>query len=152
MVRVPFQPSPRSVVSVMLELAAVSAKDVVCDLGSGDGRIVIAAAQYQGARGIGYDIDPRRTNEAWKFARRQGVSGVRFVTGDLFEADLSAATVVTLFLGPHVNLSLRPKLRRELRPGARVVSFYWDMEDWQPERTMTLPDGPVHLWTIPGAA
>lgn len=134
--------------SAMLDLAAVTAGDTVFDLGSGDGRILIAAAQFQHARGIGYDIDPKRTNEAWKFARRQGVSGVRFVTGDLFEADLSAATVVMLFLSPHVNLSLRSKLQRELKPGTRVVSFYWDMGDWQPDRTLTLPDGPVHLWTI----
>ena len=97
-------------------------------------------------------IDPRRTNEAWKFARRQGVSGVRFVTGDLFDADISAATVVALFLGPAVNLTLRPKLLRELTPGTRVVSFYWDMGEWAPDRTLTLPDGPLHLWTIPRAA
>ena len=136
----------------MLELAAVTSRDVVCDLGSGDGRILIAAAQYLRARGVGYDIDPRRTSEAWRFARRQGVSGVRFVTGNLFEADLSAATVVTLFLWPQVNLLLRPKLCRELQPGARVVSFYWDMGDWAPDRTLRLPDGPLYLWTIPRGA
>lgn len=136
----------------MLDLAAVHSRDIVCDLGSGDGRIPIAAAQCQRARGIGYDIDPRRTNEAWKFARRQGVSGVRFVTGNLFDADISAVTVVTLFLWPHVNLALRPKLRRDLKPGSRIVSFYWDLGDWVPDRTLTLPDGPLHLWTVPGAA
>ena len=148
MSQVPFQPTPSAVVSAMLDLAGVTARDVVIDLGSGDGRILITAAQSRRARGIGYDIDPRRTNEAWKSARRHGVSGVRFVTGDIFDADLSTATVVMLFLWPHVNLTLRPKLQRELRPGARVVSFYWDMGDWPPDRTLALPDGPVFLWTV----
>src|SRR5688500_2416373 len=124
---VPYEPSPLEVVSAMLELGQVRASDVVYDLGCGDGRIVIEAVKRHGARGVCIDIDPARIREAQANAERAGAAGsIRFVTADLFESDLSDATVVMLFLWPEVNLRLRPKLQRELRPGTRVVSHWHD--------------------------
>jgi ribosomal protein L11 methylase PrmA len=119
---VPFVPTPEVVVDKMLELAKVGPSDVVYDLGSGDGRIVITAAKQYGARGIGVDIDPDRVREARQNAKAAGVADrVQFKEGDLFNTDLSEATVVTLYLLPEVNMRLRPKLFRELKPGTRVV-------------------------------
>jgi SAM-dependent methyltransferase len=151
---VPYEPSPLEVVSAMLELGEVRAGDVVYDLGCGDGRIVIEAVKRHGARGVCIDIDPALTREARANAERAGVAdSIRFLTEDLFESDLSDATVVMLFLWPEVNLRLRPKLERELRPGTRVVSHWHDMGSWVPERTVVVdPERgrtrPVYLWTI----
>lgn len=150
---VPYDPSPPDVVERMLALAAVSRDDLVYDLGCGDGRIVIAAAQKYGARGVGIDLDPRRVEEAKANAKRAGVEGrVAFRVGDMYTSDFSDATVVTLFLWPHVNRKLRPILWRQLKPGTRVVSHIWDMgPEWPPERTETVRDRKIHLWTITDA-
>ena len=120
---------------MMLELGGVSKNDIVYDLGCGDGRIVIAAAKTHGARGVGIDINPERIAEAKANARKAGVEHlVRFEENDLFLADFKEATVVTLFLLPAVNLKLRPKLLAELKPGTRIVSNTFDMDDWKPEK------------------
>lgn len=146
-----FVPTPNDVVDKMLEMAAVTAKDAVYDLGCGDGRIVITAAQRYGARAVGIDIDPARIREATANAVRARVGAkVRFIQGDLFEADIGEATVVTLYLLTALNLKLRPKLLKELRPGARVVSHDFAMGDWKPERTANVNGSTVHLWRIPG--
>lgn len=153
---VPYVPTPHHVVARMLEMAKVGRNDIVYDLGSGDGRIVITAAQTYGSRGLGYDLDPKRIKEANENAKAAGVAGrVRFVQQDLFEADLSQATVVTLYLLPEVNLKLRPKLLKELKPGTRIVSHNYGLGDWDPIKTETLnsPTG-VHLvfyWVVPEA-
>lgn len=149
----PYEPSPPSVVAVMLELAAVSQRDVVYDLGCGDGRIVLAAVKERGARGVCVDIDPERIRESRENARRAGaLDRVTFVNRDLFEVDLAPATVVMLFLWPEVNLRLRPKLLRELAPGTRVVSHYHDMGDWAPEQVVHVRANgrsrPVYLWRV----
>jgi SAM-dependent methyltransferase len=147
-------PSDLVVVRHMLQLAGVGRQDVVYDLGSGDGRIVIMAAQQYGARGVGVDIDPEMVRRARDNAVKAGVADrVTFLEGDLFASDISAATVVAMYLSPDVNLRLRPKLRRELRPGARVVSHDYDLGDWPPERTVTVNlenrEHLVFLWRIP---
>ena len=151
---VPYVPTPESVVAKMLELAKVIKTDVVYDLGSGDGRIVITAAQKHGARGVGYDIDPQRIKEANANAQAAGVTNrVRFVQGDLFQADLSEASVVTLYLLPDINLKLRPKLLKELKPGTRIVSHNYGLGDWDPIRTETIDTGTgehlVFYWVVP---
>ncbi|MGI8705499.1 MAG: SAM-dependent methyltransferase [Sphingomicrobium sp.] len=144
-----YEPSPQPVVQAMLELAQVKPGDVVYDLGSGDGRIPITAAREHGARAVGIEIDPKLIARARSNAAKAGVSDrVTFLNQDLFETDLSEATVVTLFLYPDVNLKLRPKLQAELRPGTRVVSHWHDMADWEPDRTIRLMDRPVYLWII----
>lgn len=145
-----FVPTPNEVVDRMLEMAQVSAKDTVYDLGCGDGRIVITAAQKYRARGVGIDIDPDRIREATANAKKAGVTDrVKFILGDLFEADISPATVVTLYLLTELNLKLRPKLVKELKPGTRVVSHAFAMGDWQPERTAEVSGTTVYLWRIP---
>src|SRR5437867_2798660 len=138
----------------MLALADVGLDDVVYDLGAGDGRIVIAAARWRGARGVGIEIDPDLVRQARLAAERAGVADrVRFETRDLFTADLRAATVVTLYLSPDLNARLRPRLLAELRPGARIVSHQFPMADWTPSRTVRLTvDGREHvlyLWIVP---
>lgn len=145
-----YVPSPDSVVDAMLELAHVTAADVVYDLGSGDGRIPIAAARRYGAIGIGVEIDAKLNRQAADNAKRGGVSDrVRFLTQDLFDADISQATVVTLFLLPRVNQELMPKLKRELRPGTRIVSHQFDMgEQWPPEQSREVNGLMIYLWTI----
>lgn len=148
-----YDPSPPRVVRAMLDLAGVTAADVVYDLGSGDGRVPIAAASDHGARGVGIEIDPRLVERARANADRAGVADrVTFREGDLFKADIRHATVVTLFLSPTVNLELRPKLLAELKPGTRVVSHYHDMGDWKPARKITVDYRPVYLWVVPEAA
>ncbi len=151
---VPFVTTPHAVVEEMLRLAAVGKDDLIYDLGSGDGRLVIAAARDFGARGVGIEIEPRLVAASAGYARREGVADrVRFVQQDLFQADLRPATVVTLYLTRELNLRLRPKLLQELRPGARVVSHTFDMGDWEPTRTLRVEaDGQprsVFLWVIP---
>ncbi len=149
---VPYEPTPIHVAHAMLTLAKVRPDDVVYDLGSGDGRIVIMAAQQFGARGVGIDIDPARIAEARTNANKAGVEDkVQFIEGDLFEADLRPATVVTLFLHPGPNLKLRPKLLAELKPGSRIVSYVWDMGDWQPEAELDAGIYKIYLWRIPGS-
>jgi SAM-dependent methyltransferase len=146
-----FVPTPNDVVAKMLELAQVTAKDTVYDLGCGDGRIVITSAQKFGARAVGIDIDPKRIQEATANARAAKVTDkVRFVEGDLFEADISEATVVTLYLLTRLNEKLKPKLLKELKPGTRIVSHAFDMGDWKPEQTASVGAATVYLWRIPG--
>jgi predicted O-methyltransferase YrrM len=147
---VPYVATPPAVVAKMLEIAQVTKDDVVYDLGSGDGRIVIMAAQRFGARGVGVEIDPQRVVEAQENAHRAGVAHrVQFLLQDLFETDLRAATVVTLYLMQSVNLELRPKLWRELQPGTRVVSHDFHMGDWQPEQVVRVGGSVIYYWTIP---
>lgn len=150
---VAYEPSPHKVVRAMLDLGEVSEQDLVYDLGSGDGRIPIAAARDFGARAVGIDIDPQLVAQARDNARKAGVADrVSFRNEDLFEADFSDATVVTLFLYPDVNLKLRPKLLETLRPGTRVVSHYHSMGDWQPQKSLRLGGRTIYLWVIPETA
>jgi tRNA A58 N-methylase Trm61 len=137
----------------MLELGRVGPRDVVFDLGSGDGRIPITAAKEFGARGVGVEIDPELVARAQANARAAGVDGrVEFRLGDMHTADLRGATVVTLFLHPEPNLKLRPKLQRELEPGARIVSYMWDMGDWTPDDVRSAGRHRIFLWSIDPAA
>jgi len=148
-----YEPTPQPVVRQMLRLAEVGPGDVVYDLGSGDGRIPITAAREFGARGIGIEIDPDLVRRAEAKALEAGVTDrVSFRHEDLFEADFGDATVVTLFLYPDVNLRLRPKLLAELAPGTRVVSYWHDMGDWQPERVDSARRATIYLWRIPQRA
>jgi SAM-dependent methyltransferase len=147
---VPYVPTPDEVVQTMLKLAGVKKSDLVYDLGCGDGRIVITAAKQYGAHGVGIDINPDRIREARLNAKQAGVEDlVKFVEGDLFDADIKDASVVTLYLLPSINLKLRPKLWKDLRPGTRVVSHAFDMGDWQPEKRDSVDDRPVYFWTVP---
>lgn len=147
---VPYVPTPQETVDEMLRLAQVSRDDLVYDLGSGDGRIVITAAKKHGARGVGIDIDPTRIEEANENARTAGVTDkVKFVQGDLFNADLRQATAVTLYLLRSVNLRLRPKLLAELPPGTPVVSHDFDMGEWAPDEHKRVGDDDVYLWIVP---
>lgn len=150
---VPFLVTPPEVVDRMLTLARVGPADVVYDLGSGDGRLVIAAARDFRARGVGIEIDPKLVAQSRELARRAGVeTRATFLEQDLFQADLSAATVVTIYLTREVNLRLRPKLERELAPGTRVVSFNFDMGDWEPASMLRVDISgrttPVYLWVV----
>jgi len=145
-----YEPSTPEIVRAMLTLANVKKGDIVYDLGCGDGRVVITAAKEFGATGVGIDIDPQRISEARENARKAGVTGkVEFRNEDLFEADISRATVVALYLYPWVNLKLRPKLLRDLKPGTRVVSNLHDMGDWQAEKQIETDGHPIYFWTIP---
>ncbi len=157
---VPFITTPDRVAMAMLEIAKVGPTDHVIDLGSGDGRIVILAAKQFGARGLGVEIVPDLVQRSRLNAQRVGVEQrVEFREQDLFKTDLSAATVITMYLLPDVNLQLRPLLL-SLEPGTRIVSHDWDMGDWPPERTLTIPVpdkavgrdkfSRVHLWVVPG--
>lgn len=151
---VPYVPTPNEVVAQMLEIANVTGNDVIYDLGSGDGRIVITAAQKLGTRGVGVDINPERIKEANENARQAGVTDrVQFRQQDLFQTDLSEATVVTLYLLPEVNLQLRSKLLKELKPGTRIVSHDFNMGEWKPERVVQVK-GPtrehtLYFWVVP---
>lgn len=146
---VPYEPTSLSIVNAMMHLAEVGADDVVYDLGCGDGRIVIAAAQ-RGARGIGVDLDPQRIAEARAQAVRAGVTErVQFIEQDLFQTDIQAATVVMLYLYPSVNVKLRPKLWRELAPGTRVVSHSHTMGDWAPDKTVEVDGHRLYYWVMP---
>ena len=141
-----------AVVRAMLELAAVGPEDVVYDLGSGDGRIVITAAREFGARGVGIEIDPKLVERARQNAVTAGVADrLEFRVGDMYQADVRPATVVTLFLHPEPNLKLRPKLRANLRPGSRVVSYIWNMgDDWPPDDTRQVNRRRnIFLWRLP---
>jgi precorrin-6B methylase 2 len=146
-----FVPTPQDVVEAMLKVAKVGKGDVLYDLGSGDGRIPITAAQKHGiARGVGIDINPERIKEANEnLAKARVGDRVRFINADLFESDLSEATVVTLYLLPALNLKLLPKLLKELKPGTRIVSHAFDMGKWKPEQTLKVGTRDVYFWTIP---
>jgi len=144
-----YVPTPQNVVEAMLEMAHVTSADVVYDLGSGDGRIPITAAQQYGARGVGIEIEPRLIDVANDKAKKAHVTDrVWFLNQDLFETDLSPATVVTLYLLPRLNQQLMPKLKA-LRPGTRIVSHYYDMgPEWSPEQSQDINSLMIYLWTI----
>jgi SAM-dependent methyltransferase len=145
-----FAATPYAVAEAMLKLARVTAQDVVYDLGSGDGRIVIIAAQKYGARGVGIELDRRLVEMSRQVAREGAVADkVTFIEGDLFTADISAATVVTLWLSSTVNSRLEPKLKRELHPGTRIVSHQFPIGSWAPAATIRVENEDLFLWTIP---
>jgi len=147
-----YVPTPQTVVDAMLKMANVTKNDVVYDLGCGDGRIVITAAKQFGARGVGIDIDPQRIKESNANAVTAGVTDkVKFSNSDIFaeSTNLSEATVVTLYLLPSLNVKLIPKLKRELKPGTRIVSNSFDMGEWEAEKTMEVDGRMIYFWTIP---
>lgn len=147
---VPYVPTPVPVVDAMLDLAKVVKSDIVYDLGCGDGRIVVRAASRFGCRGVGVDLNPERVKEAKANAVRAGVTELtRFEVGDVFEFDFSGASVVTMYLLPSVNLKLRPRLLKELKPGTRLVSHDFHMGDWEPQTTREVGRSRIYLWTIP---
>jgi SAM-dependent methyltransferase len=154
MLDVPFVPTKYPVVDEMLRLAGVDKGDIVYDLGCGDGRIVITAAQRCGAKGIGFDIDPERIQESQDNAKKAGVTGlVQFFEQDLFTADFHQASVVTLYLLTSVNLKLRPRLLRQLKPGTRVVSHNFGMNEWKPDQSSSVDvddiSHEVYFWIVP---
>jgi len=159
---VPYVPTPPGVVDVMLKLADIGPRDFIADLGSGDGRIIIAAAKRHGARGIGVEIDGALVGDARREAARQGVAGrVEFREENLFNTEISRATVLTLYLSSALMARLRPRIFEELKPGTRVVSHDFDMESWRPDARVTVPvpDKPygppsseVYLWIVPANA
>ena len=159
---VPFVPTPPGVVDAMLGLAGIGPEDFVIDLGSGDGRIVIAAAKLRGARGTGVEIDGALVWDARREAQREGVAGrVEFIEQSLFLSEIGQATVITMYLSPRLMMQLRPRLFAELKPGTRIVSHDFDMESWRPDARVTVPvpDKPygppsseVYLWIIPANA
>jgi ribosomal protein L11 methylase PrmA len=145
-----FVPTPEAVVEAMLQVANVTKNDIVYDLGCGDGRIPVTAAKKYGARGVCFDIDPQRIKEANENVAKNNVGSlVKVVEGDLFEQDLSGASVVTLYLLPSLNVKLMPKLMKELKPGTRIVSHAFDMGDWKPEKELDVDGRKVYYWTIP---
>jgi ribosomal protein L11 methylase PrmA len=145
-----YVPTPPEIVDEMLRVADVKKGDVLYDLGSGDGRIPITAAKKFGIRAVGIDIDPERIWEATQNAKGAGVDGqVQFRREDLFKANFSEATVVTLYLLPELNVKLRPRLWAELKPGTRVVSHMFDMGDWKPEKRIELNGRTIYFWRIP---
>jgi SAM-dependent methyltransferase len=144
-----FAATPQPIADAMLALAHVTKDDVVYDLGSGDGRIVVLAAQKYGAHGVGIEIDHRLVEISRQVAREGDVAGrVRFIEGDLFTTDISKATVVTLWLSNTVNVRLEGKLKRELRPGTRIVSRQFPIGSWAPDRTVDASGETLRLWTI----
>ncbi|KFI07508.1 cyclopropane-fatty-acyl-phospholipid synthase family protein [Massilia sp. BSC265] len=147
---VPYVPTPQEVVDRMLEMGKVGKNDVLYDLGCGDGRIVVTAAKVRGARGTGIDLNPVRIAEAKENAKTAGVADrVNFKVGDLFQADVSPATVVTLYLLPSVNVKLRPRLWQQLKVGTRVVSHAFDMgPEWPPEKKEDVDGRTIYYWTI----
>lgn len=147
---VPYVPTPQNVVYGMLELADVKKGEVVYDLGCGDGRIVITAAKKFGATGIGVDLNPERIKEANANAVEANVEDkVKFYEGNLSDFDFSKADVLTLYLLPDVNLTLKPKIQEEMKPGSRVVSHAFSMGDWEPDQEITVDGRTVYLWIIP---
>jgi len=150
---VPFVPTPQDVVDRMLSMVKVNKADMVYDLGCGDGRIVVTAAREFGARGVGIDINPERITEAKANAQKAGVAQrVDLRVADLFETDLSPASVVTLYLLPDINVRLRPRLWEQLKVGSRVVSHAFDMgAEWPPEQTVQVNGRTIYMWTISAA-
>lgn len=149
-INTPYVQTPKEVILAMLKVANVNKTDVVYDLGCGDGRILIAAAQVCGARGVGVDINPNRIAEAQRSAVKASLAGrLLFREQDLFDTDLSPATVVTLYLLPEANLELRPKLLRELKPGTRIVSHAFDLGDWKPDKQLSVAGSKIFFWVVP---
>jgi SAM-dependent methyltransferase len=149
---VPFVPTPQEVVDKMIELGGVKKGDVVYDLGSGDGRIVITAAK-NGARAVGFDVDGDLVKESRENIRKAGLEkSAEIKQQDILTVDLSPATVVTMYLLPDVNLKLKPNLLKQLKPGSRVVSHAFDMGDWKPDKTERVNGRTIYLWTIPTKA
>jgi len=147
---IPYVPTPQPVVDAMLKIANIGKNDVVYDLGSGDGRIPVTAARRYGARGVGIEIDPQLVQEADENAKAAGVSDrVQFRQQDLFQTDMSEATVVTLYLLTENNLKLRPKLLQELKPGTRIISHNYDMGEWKPQRVEQVNGSTIYLWIVP---
>jgi ribosomal protein L11 methylase PrmA len=149
-----FLPTPPEAIAAIFQLAQVTSADLLYDLGSGDGRILIAAAQQFGTHGVGIDIDPDRVREAQQNAQHANVSDrVQFYQQNLYDTDVSPATVVMLYLLPHLNLRLRPQLLRQLKPGSRIISLDFDMGDWQPKaciQVSTAEDvASIYLWIVP---
>jgi hypothetical protein len=149
-----YYPTPPETVDEMLRMAKIKKGDVLYDLGSGDGRIPIAAAKQYGIRAVGIEIDPKLVTEAEENARKEGVSElVRIRNEDMFHIDVREATIVTLYLSDKLNVLMRPKLLSELRPGSRILSHDFRMGDWKPEQTVRVPWGKlyrtVYLWTVP---
>lgn len=145
-----YVPTPQEVVDAMLQVAKVTKNDVVYDLGTGDGRIPVTAAKTYGARGVGIDIDPQRIKEATENVTKNGVGDrVRIMQADLFETNISEATVVTLYLLPSLNQKLIPKLNKELKPGTRIVSHAFDMGDKKAKEELDVNGRKVYMWTIP---
>jgi hypothetical protein len=149
-----YYPTPPETVAEMLRMAKIKNGDVLYDLGSGDGRIPIAAAREYGIRAVGIEIDPKLVTQAQENAQQAGVSElVRFRNEDMFRIDVGEATIVTLYLSEKLNVLLRPKLLSELRPGSRILSHDFRMGDWKPEQTVRVPWGQlyrtVYLWTVP---
>lgn len=147
-----FVPTLYSVADEMLKMAQVTTADFVYDLGSGDGRVLILAAQKYGARGVGIELDPKLVELSRQIAREGEVADkVTFIEGDLFTSDISQATVVTLYLSPTVNKRLEPKLRQELRPGTRIVSHQFRIGDWPPDKSARAEDDntDLFLWIVP---
>jgi len=151
---VPYVPTPQEVVEKMLEMADVKKGDVVYDLGSGDGRIVVTAAKKYGVKAIGFEIDPERIRESHENIRKAGVGHlVEIRQQDIRTVDLSAASVLTMYLLPEVNLMLRPNIWSQMKPGSRVVSHDFDMGDWKPLKTVELKDSStwghtLYLWRV----
>ncbi len=146
---VPYVPTPQEVVDRMIELAAVKKGDVVYDLGSGDGRIVITAAK-KGARAMGFEIDGDLVKESRENIRKAGLQQAAEIRQqDILTVDLSAASVVTMYLLPDVNLKLKPNILSQLKPGSRVVSHAFDMGDWKPDKTEQVNGRTIYLWTVP---
>jgi SAM-dependent methyltransferase len=148
---VPYVPTPPAVVDAMLKIANVGPDDIVYDLGSGDGRIPIAAVRQNNAKqAVGIELNPNRVAEAVATTRNLGLEGrVSFIQGDVFKTDFSAATVVTMYLLDNVNLRLRPRILDELKPGTRIVSHQFHMLDWTPDDTVLVDTVPVHFWVVP---
>ncbi|HEV2294134.1 MAG TPA: methyltransferase domain-containing protein [Tepidisphaeraceae bacterium] len=147
---VPYVPTPQPVVDRMLEMANVTKNDVVYDLGCGDGRMVVTAAKKYGARGVGVDIDPQRIKESNENAKSAGVTDkVEFSIKNLFDMDFGEATVLTMYLLPDVNLKLRPKILSDMKPGSRVVSHSFDMDDWKPDAEDEVDSSTIYLWIVP---
>lgn len=154
---VPYVPTPQEVVERMLDLAGVKKGDVVYDLGSGDGRIVVTAAKKYGVRAIGFEIDPERIKESHENIKKAGVEKlVEIRQQDIRTVDLSAASVLTMYLLPEVNLMIRPNIWKQMKPGSRIVSHDFDMGDWKPLKTEHIKDGSswdhtLYLWQIDAA-
>src|SRR5687768_148513 len=147
---VPYVPTPQPVVDRMLEMAAVTKDDVVYDLGCGDGRMVVTAAKKYGAKGVGVDIDPQRIKESNENAKSAGVTDkVQFSIKDLFTMEFGDATVLTMYLLPQVNLKLRPKILSDMKPGSRVVSHSFDMDDWKPDGEDEVDSSNIYFWIVP---
>lgn len=147
---VPYVPTPQEVVDKMLEVGGVKPGDVLYDLGSGDGRIVVTAARRFGVRGVGIDINPERIQEAEANAKAAGVEDLtEFREEDLFKADIGDATVVTMYLLPSVNNRLKPKLLADLKPGTRIVSHAFDIEGWEPEKVVEADGRTLYFWVVP---